>query len=255
MGDRAQELDRIRAAFRLRAAGGPPGSSPWLQAAYRLYRQELERVLLEEIARGGLELAGASVLEVGCGGGELLSRFLDYGAGRAAGIDLVEERIEVAGRRYPRLELVAGDASKLPWGNGAFQLVTQFTCLSSVLDRELRVAIASEMWRVLAPGGMVLSYDMCPPAWPLRALRDLTRLYLRHRLPPPGTPVAPLSDRELSALFPRAEVRWRTVGLHPEVARIACRSRLTEQIVVSVPWLRVHAIAVAEKRHDPVSEQ
>jgi ubiquinone/menaquinone biosynthesis C-methylase UbiE len=220
-----------------------------------MYRQELERALLEEIARGCVELAGASVLEVGCGGGELLSRFLDYGAERAAGIDLVEERIELAGRRYPRLELVAGDASKLPWEDGAFQLVTQFTCLSSVLDQELRVAIAAEMWRVLAPGGMVLSFDMHPPAWPIRALGGLSRLYLRDRVAPAGTRIAPISHRELSALFPGAEVRWRTVGLHPDLARIACRSRLTELIAVSVPWLRVHAIAVAEKPHDGVSEQ
>ena len=61
------------------------------------------------------------MLEVGCGSGYFLSRFLDYGAAHAAGIDLMEHRIAQARERDPRLELVAGDASRLPWEDGSLR--------------------------------------------------------------------------------------------------------------------------------------
>src|SRR4029077_2848796 len=99
----------------------------------------------------------------------------------------------------------------LPWGDESFTLVTQFTCLSSVLDAELRADIAAEMWRVLAPGGVVLSFDMHAAPWPIRALRGLVKLYLRGRLPSGGTPVDPLRTAELESWFPG--VRRRSVGL------------------------------------------
>ena len=130
---------------------------------YHVELQELEWALLEQLGRAGVPLSGVRALEVGCGGSYFLGRLLDYGAAGAAGIDLVEERIAVARERYPRLELVAGDATSLPWPNESFGLVTQFTCLSSVLDPTVRRAIAAEMWRVLVPGGAVVSYDVRSP--------------------------------------------------------------------------------------------
>ena len=88
----------------------------------------------------------------------------------------MEDRIAIARERYPRLELVAGDATSLPWPEQSFDLVTQFTCLSSVLDHDVRRAIAAEMWRVLAPGGAIVSYDARAPRGPIRAFRRLGAL-------------------------------------------------------------------------------
>ena len=73
--------------------------------------QELEWALLESLGDAGVDPLGKSVLEVGCGGGYFLSRFLDYGAAQATGIDLMEHRVAAARERDPRLALVAGDAS------------------------------------------------------------------------------------------------------------------------------------------------
>jgi ubiquinone/menaquinone biosynthesis C-methylase UbiE len=86
-----------------------------------------------------------------------MSRFLDYGAEHAARIDLMENRVASARDRDPRVGLVGGDAAALPWPNELFDVVTQFTCSSSVLEPGLRRSIASEMWRVARPGGVILS--------------------------------------------------------------------------------------------------
>jgi hypothetical protein len=91
----------------------------------------------------------------------------------------------------------------------------------------------------------VLSFDMRPPRLPIRALHALMRLYLRRRLPPPGTPVQPIGISELRSWFPG--VSCRTVGIDPEIARLACRTRLTEEIALAIPGLAVHVLAVAEK--------
>ena len=61
---------------------------------------------------------------------------------------------------------MCANAAELPFPDGEFDLVTHFTCLSSVLDPGLRAAIAAEMWRVVRPGGVVLSFDMRPAPWP-----------------------------------------------------------------------------------------
>ncbi len=71
----------------------------------------------------------------------------------------MEDRVAEGRKRYPALQLQVGSATELPFADGEFDLVTQFTCLSSILDDEVRLAVAREMRRVAA-GGWVLSFDM-----------------------------------------------------------------------------------------------
>jgi SAM-dependent methyltransferase len=249
------EIDRIRAAYRERDAASPPAASPWLDPAYRLRLQELEWALLGELARAGIETTGTRVLEVGCGDGYFLSRFVDYGAAHATGIDLMDERVARGSERDPRLELLAGDASQLPWPDGSFDLVTQFTCLSSVLDPDVRKAIASEMWRVVAPGGAVLSYDVGPDPWPVRVFLRLAALRAGSA-PAGGTPIAPVGPAELAGWFPGA--RCRRLGLHPEFGKLLGRAPLIARALARLPGLQVHLLALATKpgpgdRGDPAS--
>jgi len=243
MDPAAREAERIRAEYRRRDSTASSRESAWLDPVHRLQLQELESALLDELGRTGVPLAGARALEVGCGSGYFLSRLLDYGVSEGAGIDLVDERIAAARERYPQLDLVAGDATQLPWPDASFQLVTQFTCLSSVLDPEVRRAIATEMWRVLTPGGALVSYDMRPPPGPIRAFRRL----VSRGAPPPAAASAPLDVADLRAWLPRAELRERAVGVDPELARLLRRLRLPVRPAARVPALSVHALAVARK--------
>ena len=130
------ELERIREAYRKRdAAGGSPYR--WDNPGYVIYMQSLERGLLRGFADAGVHLEGFRVLDIGCGSGYFLNRLRDYGAGECHGIDLMENRIADARERYPALEWQVGSATDLSFEDGAFDLVTQFTCLSSILDDEV----------------------------------------------------------------------------------------------------------------------
>ncbi len=240
-----RELERIRRAYEARDRDTEHVRSPgWADPAYRFYVQRLEWLVLREIAAHGLAVGGAAVLEVGCGAGYFTNRFAEYGAARAAGIDLMEQRVAAGRARYPQLELVAGDAAALPWRDGEFDLVTQFTCLSSVFDPGLRARIADEMWRVLRPGGVLLSFDLVAPHPLLLALRRV-----RRRGSPGaglGTETRPVSAAELAALFPAA-ADARTAAISDGAGGLARRRHWLAELASTVPLLRSHLLFSATK--------
>jgi SAM-dependent methyltransferase len=240
-----REAERIRAEYRRRDRAAPTRESASLDPVHRHRLEELEGALLEDLGRADVPVAGSRALEVGCGSGYFLSRLLDLGASEAAGIDLVEERVEVARERDPRLELVVGDAARLPWPDASFGLVTQFTCLSSVLDPAVRQAIAAEMWRVLAPGGAVVSYDMRTPPWAIRRFRRLVARRPGNRETPAAS--APVDVEELRQLFPAGPLRQRAIGVDPELGSLLRRLRLPLRAAARVGALSVHTLAVVRK--------
>jgi SAM-dependent methyltransferase len=246
--DPATELARIQAAYRERDAISRSVYS-FTRAGYTFYMQALEWSLLDALRRAPLHLAGAHALDIGCGSGYLLHRLMEFGIGEVTGVDLMPERIEAARRRYPQPRFVCANAAQLPFADGEFDIVTQFTCLSSVLDPGLRSAIAAEMWRVVRPGGVVVSYDMRPPPWPVRALRALGEWRRRadNGTPEPATPTVPISAEELRRLFPEAAPAYQSAGLAFGLCAVAARSRLAAQLLATVPVLREHAIGIAVK--------
>lgn len=222
------ELERIRTEYRARDAAA---DSPyrWDNPGYVSYMQGLERALLRALDHAGVQLAGARVLDVGCGSGYFLHRLRDYGAGECHGIDLMENRIAEGRERYPALQLHVGSATELPFEDGEFDLVTQFTCLSSILDDDVRLAAAREMHRV-AVGGWVLSFD-------LRGLR------LPGRRSAGGTPTVALDEPELRRLFGEATLLRRT-SLAFELSQLMGRHDLIATALDALPPLRSHLLGL-----------
>jgi SAM-dependent methyltransferase len=218
------ELERIRTEYRRRDAAGA-GPYRWDNPGYVTYMHDLERSLLRAFADAGVELTGASVLDVGCGGGYFLHRLREYGAGACHGIDLVEQRIAEARERYPELDFRVGSATELPFERGEIDLATQFTCLSSILDDDVRTQAAAEMLRVAA-GGWVLSFD----------LRSGSRGAV-------GTPSVGLGPSELRRLF-GAPVLLRRVALRFPLAQIAGRHYLLARALGALPRLRSHYLGL-----------
>jgi SAM-dependent methyltransferase len=222
------ELERIRATYEARDAAA---STPyrWDNPGYVAYMQIVERSLLRAFRDAGVRLEGARVLDVGAGSGYFLHRLTEYGAGEAHGIDLMEERIAQGRKRYPTLELRVGSATELPYDDGEFDLVTQFTCLSSILDDDVRLAVAQEMSRVA--GGWVLSFDM----------RGLRRPHVRRR--DDSTPTVGLDKQELRRLFGQATL-LRRVALPFELVELTARHELLRAALATVRPLRSHLLGL-----------
>jgi len=177
-------------------------------------------------------LAGARVLDVGCGSGYFLHRLQEYGAGECHGIDLMENRIAEGRRRYPSLHFHLGSATELPFKNGEFDLVTQFTCLSSIIDDDVRLAVAQEMTRVSA-GGWVISFDM----------RGLHVPSVRRPKPSISTPTVPLNEDELKRLFGEP-VFLRRAALVFDVAQRIGRHSVIGAVLRTLPLLRSHLLGI-----------
>jgi SAM-dependent methyltransferase len=225
------ELDRIRREYRARDAR-PDHPYRWDNPGYVFFMQNIERAVLRALGDAGVPLAGATVLDVGCGTGYLLHRLQEYGARKCHGIDLMDGRIAAGRERYPTLELRAGSATELPYSDGQFDLVTQFTCLSSIVDADVRLMVAREMRRVAA-GGWVLSFDM----------RGMRPLRPRRSNPPGSTPTVPLDRGELSRLFGQPAL-LRREGLTFELAQLTGQHVFLSAALGTLRPLRSHLLGL-----------
>jgi ubiquinone/menaquinone biosynthesis C-methylase UbiE len=92
---------------------------------------------------------GTRLLDVGCGSGE----FGAHAAGRGAvvhGIDAAAPMIALAGAAVPGADLRVGTLERLPWPDGAFDVVTGFNSFQFAPDMAAALAEAA---RVVRPGG------------------------------------------------------------------------------------------------------
>lgn len=96
------------------------------------------------------EFAGRVVLDAGCGAGRNSRRF-GGSASRAVGVD-ISKSVYVAERmnRHPAVDFVQGDLSRLPFRDGAFDIVFSDHVLQHVDDID---AVFREFRRVAKPGG------------------------------------------------------------------------------------------------------
>ena len=121
---------------------------------------------------------GATVVDVGCGGGmDLLLAALRVGpAGRAIGVDMTAEMREQArsGARalaMTHVEVRDGDAAQLPVEGGSVDVVISNGVLNLVPLKDRAIA---EMARVLKPGGRLQIADIViGEELPDSALRDI----------------------------------------------------------------------------------
>jgi ubiquinone/menaquinone biosynthesis C-methylase UbiE len=98
---------------------------------------------------------GAAVLEVGCGPGWALKRLAQAAGveGTVCGIDLTPGMLREAGRKVPRrVGLARADATRLPFQDGAFDVVFSTFVLELIPTDEIQ-DVLGEIRRVLKPGG------------------------------------------------------------------------------------------------------
>jgi SAM-dependent methyltransferase len=89
------------------------------------------------------------VADVGCGSGRAVAELADRGV-RAIGVDLSEQMVAVARRRWPHADIRVGDACALPFEDGELGGYRADKVLHNLHEPGRAVA---EAHRVLAPGG------------------------------------------------------------------------------------------------------
>jgi ubiquinone/menaquinone biosynthesis C-methylase UbiE len=192
-------------------------------------REELLVRIFREL--GMTTLAGLRILDVGCGSGALLRHLCDYGADpqNCFGIDILGKRLENAKRLGSHLGLALASGAQLPFPDETFDLVLQFTVLTSVLAWKLKQAIAAEMLRVLPRGGRFIWYDFA---------------YNNPRNPD----VRGIGRREIRQLLPGCRLRFWRVTLAPPVGRLAVRfNPFLYRALSELRFLCSHNFCVAEK--------
>ena len=141
-----------------------------------------------------------TVLEVGCGPGDLASRILSPGVDYL-GIDIDEAEIETARERYPHLSFQMGNAYELPVASNSFDLVIACEVLEHLEDPQRALA---EIDRV-AKSSVLVSVPW-EPTW--RILNVLRGKYWRSLGNTPGH-VQHFSRRAIARML---ATRWEIVA-------------------------------------------
>lgn len=192
------DLDRMRRVYAERAQTVQPGRYSRFNPAFLFEMQRRERAVLD-LLRPRYPLSRQHILEIGCGDGRVLLEFLSFGARHVTGIDIIEQRVRLARSLLPRIPLLCADGQHLPYASASFDIVLQYTALSSVLDDTVKARVAAEMRRVVRPDGLILWYDF----W----------------LNPTNPDARGISLAEVRRLFPGCTFTTRRITLAPPVTR------------------------------------
>jgi len=226
------EIERIEKAYEKRRVEQKDKIYSYFNKGNLFIIHQREKALLEVLNKFNFsDLSDKKILDVGCGTGGTLRRFIDYGAKpeNLYGIDLLGDRIEVAKELHPKINFVCGNAEKLPYPDEFFDIVMQFTVFTSILDIQLKKKIASEMLRVLKKDGIVVWYDF-------------------HMNNPKNPDVKGIKKNEIYQLLLNCEIFLKRITLAPPLARkIAPFSFILCSILEKIPILCTHYLGIIQK--------
>jgi ubiquinone/menaquinone biosynthesis C-methylase UbiE len=205
MDDEAERVRSVYEGYGSSARRGRAWSAE--NPGNRLIRDEIVTAVRD--AAPELARPPGDILDIGCGSGWWLRELAGSGIDpwRLYGLDLLEARVQAAGRSLPGAHVRQGDARALPWPDARFWLVTLFLVLSSEDSAESQTRSLKEARRVLAPGGHLFVWEPRLPNPRNRATRSVRRRMIRGAL-----------GRNAHA---------RPVTVFPPLSRLAIRSRGT----------------------------
>ena len=163
---------RLAEQFDVRGTGEPGLSIAYNSACYALRAEVLTRAL----ARSGVSLAGARVLDVGCGTG-FWTEYYDARRARYTGVDIAQVSVDRLAARYPAQRFLRADVSDgVP--EGPYDVINVFDVLYHITDDARWEAALRELARALAPRGLLLVTDRFSEGGPMaehNVMRPLKR--------------------------------------------------------------------------------
>jgi demethylmenaquinone methyltransferase/2-methoxy-6-polyprenyl-1,4-benzoquinol methylase/phosphoethanolamine N-methyltransferase len=141
--------------------------APYYDLAVNLTTLGHARRLRKLTVDNALIKPGDSVLDVGCGTGEVsLLAKIRTNEGRTYGIDPAPEMIAVARKKAARkkldIDFRVGVIEALPFSDGSIDVVTS-SLMMHHLPEDLKIRGLTEIYRVLKPGGRLLIADFMRP--------------------------------------------------------------------------------------------
>jgi demethylmenaquinone methyltransferase/2-methoxy-6-polyprenyl-1,4-benzoquinol methylase len=137
------------------------------------------------VARLAALPAGGCVLDVATGTGDIaLALARHYPSVQVVGVDFSLAMMQTAQHKFvtegfeDRITLATSDALRLPFPDGSFDAATTGFALRNVTDIPRAFA---EMWRVVRPGGRVVSLEISRPTLPV--FRALFNFYFYRLVP------------------------------------------------------------------------
>ena len=103
----------------------------------------------------------AKVLDFGCGYGRVIDQLNQLGYSDVVGIDPSFAMIERGRRMFPKLCLLHSTGQVLPFDSHSFDAIIACAVFTSIPSLEERQAAASEIMRVLKPGGLLHLSEFC----------------------------------------------------------------------------------------------
>lgn len=185
------------------------------------------------------DVAGARVLDCGCGAGELAIEISRRG-GTVVGFDLSPESVRLMGARAERLGVPAPGGlvslmETVPFSDGAFDVVVG----KSILHHVDVTASLAEMRRVLKPGGRILFIENQVTNPLLRFARE--KLTGRFGVARVGTidehPLVAADYAALRRLFPRARLLYPDFRFFSLISRNVLRYRRALWLARVFAWL------------------
>ncbi len=196
-------------------------------------KQEFERNLIR-ILRNNLSynIQNLNLLEIGCGYGINLLKFLELGfkPENLIGNELLKERVVQARKILPPdIKIIEGDALQLKFEPGTFDIVFQSTVFTSILNEEFKQNLAKKIMNMVKPGGGILWYDF---------------IYSN----PNNPDVKGISKKEIKKLFPGAKVHFKKITLAPPLGRAAVKINPSLYHLFNVfTFLRTHLLCWIQK--------
>jgi len=193
--------------------------------------EEKFKVSKDLLKKSNLNLQSGKILEVGCASGSIIDFLISLGAevDNICGIDIRPDRVKDAKKFFPNMEIMVMNACQMEFPNCNFDFISVSTLFSSVLKNDIRSLMASEIRRVLKPGGIIMYYD-------LRINNPFNKNIIG------------INKKEIDNLFPNMEKQLKKITLLPPLTRIlGVTLPYSYPFFSMIPLLKSHYIGLFKK--------